>query len=177
MTEQAAIAADLAESVRDLRPDDIVDLPVDQAAAVYVQLVDVQRELAAVMSLLTHGFAESLGERETTIDGIGTFRRRGRKDRTKWQKDDLLRAVLNSRAVDFTGSQALNTETGEVVDRETGEIIDESAVVFVDETPLDKVLAVWNLAAPRTTALKDRGIDPDEFCTSEWGGWTIEVIR
>lgn len=153
MTEQAAIAADLAESVRDLRPDDIVDLPVDQAAAVYVQLVDVQRELAAVMSLLTHAFAESLGERETTIDGLGTFRRRGRKDRTRWQKDDLLRAVLDSRVV--------NIDTGEVA----------------DETPLDKVLAVWNLATPRTTALKDRGIDPDEFCTSEWGGWTIEVIR
>ena len=153
MTEQAAIAADLAESVRDLRPDDIVDLPVDQAAAVYVQLVDVQRELAAVMSLLTHGFAESLGERETTIAGLGTFRRRGRKDRTRWQKDDLLRAVLDSRVV--------NIDTGEVA----------------DETPLDKVLAVWNLATPRTTALKDRGIDPDEFCTSEWGGWTIEVIR
>lgn len=153
MTEQAAIAADLADSVRDLRPDDIIELPVDQAAAVYVQLIDVQRELAAVMSLLTHGFAETLGERETTIDGVGTLRRRARKDRTKWQKDDLLRAVLDSRVV--------NTDTGEVT----------------DETPLDKVLAVWNLAAPRTTALRDRGIDPDEFCASEWGGWTIEVIR
>lgn len=153
MAEQAAIVGDLADSVRALRPDAIVDLPVDQAAAVYVELVDAQKELAAVMSLLTHAFAESLADNETTIDGIGTLRRRGRKDRTKWQKDDLLRAVLDSRVV--------NTDTGEVA----------------DETPLDKVLAVWNLATPRTTALKERGIDPDEFCHSEWGGWTIEVIR
>lgn len=153
MADQAAIVGDLAESVRALRPDDIVDLPVDQAAAVYVHLADVQRELAVVMSLLTHGFAETLGERETTIDGLGTLRRRGKKDRTAWQKDDLLRAVLDSR----------------LVDKSTGFISEES--------PLDKVLAVWNLPAPRTTALRERGIDPDEFCHSEWGGWTIEVVR
>lgn len=153
MAEQAAIAVDLAESVRALRPDDIVELPVDQAAAIYVELVDVQKELAAVMSLLTHAFAESLAHKETTVDGIGTLRRRGRTDRIRWQKDDLLRAVLDSR----------------IVDKDTGEV--------ADETPLDKVLAVWNLATPRTTALKERGIDPDDFCHSEWGGWTIEVIR
>lgn len=153
MAEQAAIAVDLAESVRALRPDDIVAMPIALAAAIYVELVDVQKELGAVMSLLTHAFAESLADKETTVEGIGTLRRRGKKDRTKWQKDDLLRAVLDSRVV--------NTDTGEVA----------------DETPLDKVLSVWNLATPRTTALKERGIDPDEFCHSEWGGWTIEVIR
>lgn len=153
MAEQAAIVGDLAESVRALRPDDIVDMDIALAAAIYVELVDVQKELGAVMSLLTHAFAESLPYKETTVEGIGTIRRRGKKDRTRWDKDDLLRAVLDSRLVDKT----------------TGFISEES--------PLDKVLAVWNLGPPRTKVLENRGIDPDEFCHSEWGGWTIEVIR
>ncbi len=55
-----------------------------------------------------------------------------------------------------------------MVDKDTGEI--------TEETPLEKVLACFNLPAPRTTALRQRGIDADQFCRSETRGYTIERI-
>lgn len=69
----------------------------------------------------------------------------------RWDKDGLRRAVLDSR----------------LFDRTTGE--------FVDETPVEKVLHIWNLGVPRKTALTERGLNPDEFCESEFRGWKIDV--
>jgi hypothetical protein len=95
---------------------------------------------------------ERLGTYEQVIDGIGVVRRHKKKDRTSWDKPDLLRAVLDTKLVD--------TETGEII----------------DETPLSKVTTVWNLGAPRLTALRDRGLDPDDYCKTEVRpGWSIEV--
>ncbi len=113
---------------------------LDAAAKV---LTDVRKRLA-------HKIGEALADDEWhTLDGQ-SVRRRADVRRTKWQKDDLLRAVLDSRLVD--------SRTGEVA----------------DESPIDKVLHVYNLPAPRTTALRDRGLDPDEFSESRFEGWNLE---
>ncbi len=79
---------------------------------------------------------------------VGSYEVTPRKtaSRTKWQNDDLLRAVLDSRLIDF--------ETGEIT----------------EETPLEKIRHVFALSggSARITALKDRGIDADEYCSTEW---------
>lgn len=123
-----------------------------EALTAWAILEDARRLLAQVQAMLVNPIAEQMGDRQVVVDHVGTFVRHVKKDRTKWEKDDLLRAVLDSR----------------LVDKETGEVVDES--------PLDKVVAVWNLGAPRTTALKQRQIDPDEYCHVEKGGYTIEVL-
>lgn len=123
-----------------------------EALTAWAILEDANRVLAQVRSMLVGPIAEKMGDRQVVIDHVGVFVRHVKKDRTQWAKDDLLRAVLDSR----------------LVDKKTGEVVDES--------PLDKVVAVWNLGAPRTTALKARGIDADEFCHVEKGGYTIEVM-
>lgn len=140
------------DAIHDLDVDQIADLPEPDALTAWAVIEDANRVLQQIRSQLVHLVAEKMGERQVVVDGVGTFVRHVKKDRTRWDKDDLLRAVLDSRIVDET----------------TGEI--------ADPTPLDKVLHVWNLGAPRTTALKARGIDPDEFCHVERGGYTIEVL-
>lgn len=132
--------------------DAILAMPLDDAMATWAVLEDANRVIQQVRSLLVHQLAQKMGEHQVTVDGVGTFVRHKKKNRTAWDKDDLLRAVLDSRLVD--------TDTGEVA----------------DESPLDKVLAVWNLPAPRTTVLKARGIDADEFCRTEDAGWSIETV-
>lgn len=84
------------------------------------------------------------------IDGVGRAEVRRGKQRTRWDKESLRRAVLDSR---------LANEDGEIV----------------DESPLDKVEHVWNLGQPRVTALRDRGIDPDEFCEAVPGKVTVTI--
>lgn len=94
---------------------------------------------------------DALAQPSLVVENIGMVKRHPRKKRTAWDKD-LYRAVLDTRLVD--------TETGEVK----------------DETPLDKVLACWNLGAPRVTVLRARGIDPEEWCSTEVRpGWQIEI--
>lgn len=110
--------------------------------------------IAMALRRIAKAHADAAADVDTLIakkHGRGTFDVDGAEvkvgrtaRRTGWDHDALLRAVLDSRLVD--------TETGEIA----------------DETPLDKVRHVWNLGAPRTTALRDRGIDPDEFATTEW---------
>lgn len=81
------------------------------------------------------------------------FAATGKANRKEWQTDDLLRAVLDSRRFD----------------PRTGGLI--------EETPIEKLLAVWNLGAPRVTVLEARGIDPDEFCTVEWVGRGVKEVE
>lgn len=132
--------------------DALAALPLDEQLRAWHMLEETNRVLALVRSQLTQRLAEQLPEKQVVVEGVGVFVRHGKRDRTQWDKDALLSAVLDSR----------------LVDRRTGEVVDES--------PLEKVRHVWNLGAPRVTALRDRGIDPDQFCRSEWGGWGIEVL-
>ena len=143
-----ALTDDIAKNV------DAEDVGTDlgEALTVWNLLADCARRLAAARDDLGRLLADDMPEKRMTVMGVGTFEKHRKADRKALDKDDLLRVVLDSR----------------VVDPETGEVR--------DETPLDKVLDVWNLPAPRTTALKARGIDPDEFCTVEYGHLTLQVI-
>lgn len=131
--------------------DDPIDIA--QLARIRALAAEAKRSLSVLTELLDTALGDACGQYETVIEGIGVIRRHKRKSRTKWDSPDLLRTVLDSRLVDKT----------------TGEVKDES--------PLDRVLHVWNIGAPRATALKERGIQIDEYCTTETRpGWTIEVV-
>jgi hypothetical protein len=112
-----------------------------------------RRDLAGIEHDLERDLGKQMGERRVTVTGVGTLERHRDRSYRGWQTDDLLRAVLDTKLVD--------PETGEMV----------------EETPLDKVRAVWNLGAPRLTALKDRGLQPDEFVDEvvDKGGWKIRL--
>lgn len=94
----------------------------------------------------------ALGSPMEIVEGVGMVRRHPRSKRTEWDRDELVQTVLDSRLID--------AHTGEVA----------------DETPLDKVRHIWNLGAPRLTALRDRGLDPDDYCHYvREDGWDIEI--
>jgi hypothetical protein len=117
----------------------------------WAMLEEANRALSAARTALADKLARALPDKRVTVEGVGTFEMHAGKKRTKWDKEALLSAVLDSRLVD--------TETGELL----------------DETPVGKVLTVWNLGVPRTTALKARNIDPDEFCETEPAPWSLQL--
>lgn len=114
---------------------------------------DARQTLMYAERELENKLASQMDEKRVVVDGVATFERRKKKTRTAWDTDDLLRAVLDTRVV--------NEETGEIA----------------DETPLDKVLATWNLGAPRVTVLKARGLDADQFCHAEPAGYSIQILN
>ena len=148
MNGHEILAAMLSLDVDELMTDRLEDACRNWAA-----LEDANRVLAIVRGEMAKMIGEELPEKEWTVDGLGTVSRHYKKNRTEWDKDGLLRDVLDAR----------------LVDGKTGEI--------KDQTPLERVLYVWNLPAPRTTALKALGLDPDEYCRSTPGGVNLQLIR
>lgn len=126
----------LDDDVRAL-PD---DTPLETDLIAWAVIEECRRNLAVVAQDLTNRIAPRLEYGPVVVDGVGTFEKHRKKSRVKWDKDALLSAVLDSI----------------LVDRTSGEII--------PETPLEKVTGCWNLGVPRTSWLKGRGIDADEFC-------------
>ena len=81
-------------------------------------------------------------------DNVKRHRKIMRRD---WQHDDLFRLVMDSR----------------IVDGETGEV----------ESQVDALKAVYGCKGYNASLkeLERRGIDPDEYCTTEQRGYTLEV--
>lgn len=130
------------------------DAPADLAQLVKIRAlaIEVNKGLAEVREMLDDQIGETMGKYEVVVEGAGVLRRHTKKARSKWDRDALVRDVKDSRLVDAT----------------TGEVKDES--------PLDKIMHVWNLGAPRTTALKDRGLAADDYCETEVRpGWSLEI--
>lgn len=133
------------------------DGPLDSAdlerhARWLVKVRNIRRALTDVEKDLEEATAKRMTGKTEVIDGIGVLSRHERRSRTAWDKEALRMDVLDSR----------------LVDKGTGEVVDES--------PVDKLLAVFNLPAPRLTALRARGLDPDEYCVVEkQPGWAVEV--
>lgn len=144
---------EILAAVQALDVDLLMTDRLEDACRNWAALEDANRVLAIVRGEMARQIGEELPEKEWTIDGLGTVSRHYRKNRTEWDKDGLLRDVLDAR----------------LVDEKTGEI----AV----QTPLERVLMVWNLPAPRTTALRALGLDPDEYCHSAPGGINLQLIR
>jgi hypothetical protein len=142
--------ATLVDAVNTLDVDEIAALGLDDALTVYVALTDAHQILGQVLAQLPNVLAAEWGEKVYELPGVGVFELHAKKRRTRWDREGLLRDVKDARVVDET--------TGEVVDH------------------LAKVLRVWNLGAPRVTALRALGLDPDDYCTSEWAGYTIQRI-
>lgn len=129
------------------------DWPVDVLAHWLQTARDHARQLAIVNSALERLVGDKMSGYQQTVEGVGTLERHKNTSYTKWDTDALLHDVLDTR----------------LIDANTGEVIDES--------PLDKVLAVWNLPAPRRTVLKSRGLQADEYAQVEDKGGFKVVIK
>lgn len=130
---------------------DLHDDEIEDAFFIYQRLGEASKILTDVRHQLGHKIGEAIGAERTTLMGK-TVQRRAYVSRKNWQHDDLRRVVLDS-----------------VIANEDGE--------KVDETPADKLLAVWKMRGydASITALRDRGIDPDEFSEHRFERWTLEV--
>lgn len=113
------------------------------------QAISVLRE---ARSELAQTLFDRHGHHTFDVTGLGRVEIRRGRNRTKWDTESLLQHVLRSGRLDV----------------ETGEMVEES--------PLSKVLEVWNLGAPRTTKLKERNIQADEFCESALGSPQVSII-
>ncbi len=143
---------DLDVDVQEMRDGYSTGPGLEPDLIAWAMLEEIRGDLATIARDLTQVLAKNMPARDVVVEGAGTFRRSKKKDRTQWSKEDLLRSVLDTRMFDPNSGEEIYP------------------------TPLDKVLHVWNLGTPRLTALRDRGLDPDEFAHVEDAGWAIQLI-
>lgn len=114
---------------------------------VLCRVTDTARQVREDLESL---IGESMPDKRHTVHGVTVEKKRPGARRTDWDSENLLRLVVDSR----------------VVDPNTGEI----------ESTLQVLKKVYGLAGyqARITALRDLGIDPDEFAKTEYRkGWTL----
>lgn len=143
----------MLDAVNDL-DDDLMngaEIDTERGLACWAALEEVNRILAIVRGGLVDRLAQQMPDKRVTLQGIGTFERHRKTDRKRWDTEDLLRAVLDTRRLASSGEP-------------------------LEETQMQKILHVWNLGAPRVGALRERGLDPDEWCETSPGGWAIQLI-
>ncbi len=128
-------------------------LGLDDAAWVLADARKAYSDLKVMLDTLENRVGDLMGDKaKVDVDHVGHLERHRHKSYTQWDREALLRDVLDSR----------------LVDKNTGEVL--------NETPLEKVLAVWNLGAPRKTVLLQRGLQPDEYAfVDDKGVWKIEL--
>lgn len=138
-------AAALVDLVDLLKPD---DMTADECVRVIAVLTKGSQAVTTVVKdavgLLEIRLAQLVPPKYALpIAGHTVRHKSGSPKRTEWQSDDLLRAVLDSRRFDPG----------------TGELI--------EETPAEKLMHVFGLSggSAKITALKERGLKADDFCT------------
>lgn len=105
---------------------------------------------------------ETMPSKRVSVSGVGTAERMKRVTRKNWDSEELLRFVV----------------LGALVDQETGEIPADPVVA------VDRVLSEVRACVPftgstswRVGALKDRGIDPDEWCDQNLEDYSLKFTR
>jgi hypothetical protein len=149
---------DLLGQCTDPQAADMAELLlVIQQARVALQAIERDTEVAC---------ARALSEPLTEAPGLRIERYRS-ADRKAWQHDRWQDDV-RAKALRTTGllkAQAIITADGEELD--PGVLHDL----------LRAVQGVHGAAAPKTTSLKQLGLDPDDYCERSPGAWHVKVQR
>lgn len=145
----------------------IEDFDVETAARDLAGVRAVIDALRSWEGVLTELLDSALGRNSIEVEGVGRVEVKHGTDRKEWDRRALLRAVLDSRCPP-------DRETGEADPSDDGraEVGGELVTCSPD---LSRVLHVWNLGAPRVTALRERGIDPDEFAATSPGRTSVVI--
>lgn len=141
-------------------------LDIETALRDLADLREIRTALGDWEHMLTEWVADYLGRNTITVEGVGTAQVRYGTDRKEWATHDLLRAVLDSRMKPNADGEVHPTDDG------AAEVKGEPVTVSPDAA---RILHVWNLGTPRITALRERGIPVDEFCTSTPGKVSVTI--
>lgn len=122
------------------------------------QLRTINGDLQQLARHVEDNVAALMPDKQVEIPGVGVIERRRGTDRRKWQSEDLLRTLIRDELDDGTGELPSPAET------------------------LDRVLGVVTACMPvtgslgwRVTALRERGIDPDEWAECTPGRVSVQI--
>jgi hypothetical protein len=135
------------------------------ATDIATELFAVRSEIAALKlreNDLEGRLAAEMEDNVFEVPSIGVFQRRRKTDRKAWDHEGIYSALLR---------RLRDLGPGKVTDDETGEIIELDPMEGAFRTLKEGANPSW-----RVTALRQRGLDPDEFCETTYGGFSIQFV-
>jgi hypothetical protein len=133
------------------------------AAEIAQELYAIRSQIASLRlreGELVDRLAAEMTEDRLELEGVGVFERRRKADRKQWNHDELRSELM----------RAVRDGRGKRVDSETGEIIDEDPTEQAFRVVFDCARPEW-----RVRPLKALQIDPDEYATTTYGGYSIQI--
>lgn len=145
--------------------DDATDPDGVQLAALLAQVRGARERLLTMERDLERETAKAMSSDLLMVDGQFRVERRRSKDRTAWDHDswtrDARRNVLRRRGV--LGAAGVVTKDGEVVEVSLSELLSD-------------VEAIHGKGAPRVGAMRDLGLDPDDYCETKSGHPRVNIL-
>ncbi len=154
----AALVQMLTEFAGDceLEYEEVMDASPEMLAVVLAAVRDTRADLAVFYSVVERELMEVSGTKRFVVEGLGEVAIRKSVKRTQWDNDALAQVVV---------AYALDER---VLDEETGEY--ESAFQAVARVLMECARPSW-----RITPLRDRGIDPDEYCSVDDAAYGVQL--
>ena len=118
----------------------------------------IKKDLDTLLRACEEDAANLLPEKKVMIDGFGVVEKRVSSSR-KWDSEHLLMDVCR---------QVLDPEG-------TGEIQPSRVVELIGV--LKQIMPITGSLGWRTTALKEQGIDPDDYSEKTWGRRSVQITN
>lgn len=158
-----AHSLDLIVSIDDLidHTQDALDAgDVEELAKLHLLTTKLRQQMSDLARAVEERLAEVMPDKRLELPGLPVLERHRGTNRKKWQSEELLSVVVGRSIVDGDGALA-TTDPIEIRSRIEAEV--------------RACLPITGSLGWRVTALRDRGIDPDEFCATSPGRVSIQI--
>ena len=163
--EQAAMFGETVCSLT-MTPDETDEDFDESLRAAYVEAVDLMDRLRFVKAEIESVVGKAMPDDQMVVDflrggGARAINRRFSKRRSQWENDDLLRSIVRAVKADAVAHGA-----------------DDEALVWISGA-ITEIATFYRLAGSnaRVTAMKNRDIDPDEYCHTDGAAVSIQVVK
>jgi hypothetical protein len=123
---------------------------------------DCRQDLAALYKRIETDLMNEAGEKRFVVEGGGEVEIKHTTKRTQWRHSDLLAAVI-ARVMD---------EPATIYDQETGELL---PYMTIGHNVTERLRDCVSLGAGKVTGIRAIGLQPDEFCHEEDGGYSVKL--
>lgn len=133
---------------------------VETLAQVHLDLAELKHRVTLAARAVEERLADVMPDKRLELPGLPVMERKKGTDRKKWQSGDLLDELLRHAAFDA----------------ETGAVIDDELILRqrIHET-LTACVPFTGSLGWRVTALRDLGLDPDEWCETAPGRISVVI--